>query len=41
MLQHGDFFDDAAVAAASVPHGYLIADGKLRGSFSFNIVKDS
>ena len=41
MLQHGDFFDDPAVAAASVLHECLAADEVLVGSFSCATVGDS
>ena len=37
MLQHGYFFDDAAVAA-SVLHECLAVDEEFRGSFSESIV---
>ena len=43
MLQHEDFFDGsaAAAAAASVLHDRPAADEELRGSFSCSIVSDS
>ena len=33
MLQHGDFFENLAVAAATVPRESFAADEKLRDSF--------
>ena len=41
MLQHGDFFDDPAVAVASVLQECLAAAEELRGSFAYTIVGDS
>ena len=41
MLHQRDLFDDPIVTAASVSHECLAADEELRGSFSYNLVRDS
>ena len=41
MLQHGDFFDDHSVAAASVLRESFADVEEFRGSFSYNIVGGS
>ena len=41
MLQHGDFFDDPSVAAASVLREGCADVEEFRGSFSYNIVGGS
>ena len=41
MLQHGDFFDDPYVAAASVLREGIVADEEFRGSLSYKIVGGS